>query len=305
MTDEPALLRAICSHPGDDTPRLVFADWLEERGQPERAEFIRDCCGPLGAHTDCPGRLADLVTGRPVPLRCGRCDYCRARRRAERFYRGHQWLDLPAYAVALEPTPLDGELHTGPGITAVVRRGFVDEFRCDWPTFSGGTCRRCDGNGQRHGDDRTYPPTPCPACRGTGRVPGLAEAVAWRPGWTVGCENCDGTGTVGRDHGYSSDGPCPDCGGRWEPIADEYDRGYSPGSGRVPRPMPASVQPIRKVVLTTLPDAEWLIGRLSENPGWLLSDALAAEWPGVDFFYGRGPTPLNEMGRLPQAAGFR
>ena len=25
----------------DDTPRLVYADWLEENGQDERAEFIR------------------------------------------------------------------------------------------------------------------------------------------------------------------------------------------------------------------------------------------------------------------------
>jgi uncharacterized protein (TIGR02996 family) len=34
-------LRAICADPEDDTARLVYADWLEENGQPERAEFIR------------------------------------------------------------------------------------------------------------------------------------------------------------------------------------------------------------------------------------------------------------------------
>jgi uncharacterized protein (TIGR02996 family) len=42
--DEEALLRAICVHPDDDAPRLVYADWLEERGEPAagaRAEFIR------------------------------------------------------------------------------------------------------------------------------------------------------------------------------------------------------------------------------------------------------------------------
>jgi uncharacterized protein (TIGR02996 family) len=41
VTDEEALLRAIWAEPDDDAPRLVYADWLEENGQPERAEFIR------------------------------------------------------------------------------------------------------------------------------------------------------------------------------------------------------------------------------------------------------------------------
>ncbi len=47
MTHEQAFLQAIIETPADDTPRLVYADWLEERGQPgdaERAEFIRVQC---------------------------------------------------------------------------------------------------------------------------------------------------------------------------------------------------------------------------------------------------------------------
>jgi len=39
-TEEAALLHAVCLHPEDDTPRLIYADWLEERGDP-RSEFIR------------------------------------------------------------------------------------------------------------------------------------------------------------------------------------------------------------------------------------------------------------------------
>jgi uncharacterized protein (TIGR02996 family) len=35
------LLRAICADPEDDTVRLVYADWLQENDDPERAEFIR------------------------------------------------------------------------------------------------------------------------------------------------------------------------------------------------------------------------------------------------------------------------
>ena len=41
MSDHDALLAAICANPRDDTPPLVFADWLEENGQAERAAFIR------------------------------------------------------------------------------------------------------------------------------------------------------------------------------------------------------------------------------------------------------------------------
>ncbi|MBX9623278.1 MAG: TIGR02996 domain-containing protein [Gemmataceae bacterium] len=40
MTDEDALLTAIAAAPADDTPRLVYADWLEDRGDP-RAEYVR------------------------------------------------------------------------------------------------------------------------------------------------------------------------------------------------------------------------------------------------------------------------
>jgi uncharacterized protein (TIGR02996 family) len=36
-----AFLQAIIDTPDDDTPRLVYADWLDEHGEPERAEFIR------------------------------------------------------------------------------------------------------------------------------------------------------------------------------------------------------------------------------------------------------------------------
>lgn len=41
MTDGEALLRAICEHPDEDTPRLAYADWCDENGDPDRAEFIR------------------------------------------------------------------------------------------------------------------------------------------------------------------------------------------------------------------------------------------------------------------------
>lgn len=44
MTHEEAFIQAIRETPNDDAPRLIYADWLEEHGQGDRAEFIRVQC---------------------------------------------------------------------------------------------------------------------------------------------------------------------------------------------------------------------------------------------------------------------
>jgi uncharacterized protein (TIGR02996 family) len=44
MNQEEAFLQAIAEAPDDDVPRLVCADWLEEHGEGDRAEFIRLQC---------------------------------------------------------------------------------------------------------------------------------------------------------------------------------------------------------------------------------------------------------------------
>ncbi len=44
MTADESFLQAVVESPEADAPRLVYADWLEENGQPERAEFIRIEC---------------------------------------------------------------------------------------------------------------------------------------------------------------------------------------------------------------------------------------------------------------------
>src|SRR5262245_51518143 len=53
MSERDAFLRAITTEPADDTARLVFADWLEEHGEPERAELIRVQC-ELCRKPECP-----------------------------------------------------------------------------------------------------------------------------------------------------------------------------------------------------------------------------------------------------------
>jgi uncharacterized protein (TIGR02996 family) len=41
-TEQAALLRAIVAAPDDDTPRLVYADWLQENDDATQGEFIRE-----------------------------------------------------------------------------------------------------------------------------------------------------------------------------------------------------------------------------------------------------------------------
>lgn len=58
MTERQSFIAAICAQPEDDTTRLVFADWLEESGELERAEFIRVQC-----------KIATIASG----CLCGQC----------------------------------------------------------------------------------------------------------------------------------------------------------------------------------------------------------------------------------------
>ena len=42
MTDEQAILAAIKQNHREDTPRLMYADYVEEQGKPKQAAFIRE-----------------------------------------------------------------------------------------------------------------------------------------------------------------------------------------------------------------------------------------------------------------------
>lgn len=78
MTDGEALLAAIDAHPDEDTPRLVYADWLDENNQHIRAEFIRVQCeiaqkehlsrAMLNRHVDLFKRNQELIDTHPKEL---------------------------------------------------------------------------------------------------------------------------------------------------------------------------------------------------------------------------------------------
>jgi uncharacterized protein (TIGR02996 family) len=56
VTHEDAFLADIVENPDDDGVRLIYADWLEDHGQPERAEFIRVQCELARLTEDGPRR---------------------------------------------------------------------------------------------------------------------------------------------------------------------------------------------------------------------------------------------------------
>lgn len=120
------LLKTIIDHPDDDASRLVFADWLDEHGEPERAEFIRVQCelannphcaiNPAGSPTFCNDGI-----GRPFP-----CKPCKMRRR-EKELLFHGWFPL------WDTLWAGNETHwRGLESPAEFRRGFVEVITCTW-----------------------------------------------------------------------------------------------------------------------------------------------------------------------------
>jgi uncharacterized protein (TIGR02996 family) len=116
---EPGFLAAIQANLDDDTPRLVFADWLDEHGQSERAEFIRLQCELEPIREDFSNERADALRAREEEL----IQHFWPRWRAERERLFGQW----AYSI---------------GFT--MRRGFLDTLALpvQWFLSSGETIRQ-------------------------------------------------------------------------------------------------------------------------------------------------------------------
>jgi uncharacterized protein (TIGR02996 family) len=127
--EQAAFLAAILAAPEDDTPRLVYADWLEEHGDEAHAEFIRVQCelarGPGCGHAylDSPARAACPQCGRFDALRC----------RERELY--PEWLAADDLWMATAFNP-ECRTFTGPPPWRwEYRRGFMDAVTCpcrDW-----------------------------------------------------------------------------------------------------------------------------------------------------------------------------
>lgn len=210
-TDHDAFLPDILADPFDDTPRLVFADWLDEnagdvacprceggeywgkRGYP-RPEVVtlkpplqpKDICIRChGEDTVSDGRRerAEFIR---VQCELAKLDIEYARRVKTDLWLGRS--DVVAQQVALRRR--EGELLADCGVCDVnfgvtsllfdglvvpcaVSRGFPDAITCDLRTLFGDWCELCGGMGSliREGGP------PCSACKGTRREGSVAPTL--------------------------------------------------------------------------------------------------------------------------------
>ncbi len=159
-----AFLADIIEHPEDDTPRLIAADWLEENGHPERAEFVRvqvklaclerekcpRCDGDGMAHgSDRPFESSGPGTY-PGPCPVCRGDALRRREGELLAIHNHAWLygpkGLATYRDGDRYGWIDKPSNEGGRVIDVeFRRGFVESVTCsaaDWLAH-GDEIRRC------------------------------------------------------------------------------------------------------------------------------------------------------------------
>lgn len=176
ILDYRAFLVRILDANTDDTPRLVFADWLDEHGRPDQAELIRVQCelrryenpdriATAGVDADLPPLLVAVqMTAQVCYL-----DRLTSRRDALIESNGREWVKslwerwaTPGFG----PVTTDWWFDRGLVHTSVA---FDDWF--------GGACTQCEGRGQvtsAHGPNFRYEDR-CPRCEGTGFRPGVGR----------------------------------------------------------------------------------------------------------------------------------
>jgi uncharacterized protein (TIGR02996 family) len=157
MDDHAAFLRAIIATPNDDLPRLIYADFLDERGESARAELIRVQCELARLREPesktfrplCP--TVAYHEGEGVCVSCTETTECRwhTLRRRERRQLGvwpahPRWLGKPDPLVDTHPrrdVACDAPAIRASGarvspIELYFRRGFVEEVMCTWADWS-------------------------------------------------------------------------------------------------------------------------------------------------------------------------
>lgn len=118
MSDSFAFLRTIRTDPADDDARLVFADWLDENGDPKRAEFIRLQIGLKNVSEQWQHTKSEA----------------KRRSRVNELFLAYiaQWqLPWPPLLATMGTRePSDPPAANSERNHAIWRRGFLDEFQC-------------------------------------------------------------------------------------------------------------------------------------------------------------------------------
>lgn len=190
MSDADALLAAVLADPANDLPRLVLADYLDDRGGPgdaDRAEFIRIGCA-LAASDLKPGEDASVgayayerkgwLPHDPHPrqkelLRLSALQ-CRERELIARH--ASEWLPPGLGYLAFTGSA------TNSAAFATFSRGFVSEVRCTLSRFAdggcGAGCQVVAGRDKRVVYESAGPDSRwvvCPGCDGTGHIAGIVH----------------------------------------------------------------------------------------------------------------------------------
>lgn len=246
MTDRAAFLAAVRAAPDDDTARLVFADWLDESGDPQGAcdqrlaALTRAVCA---APADDGPRLAYAAVCDQYG-RHDRAEFIRIQLATDaRFFGGcareRELLD------ALHPTGLcrNQTAWAGPA-ASLARYGDPAPYTFSRGFVSGITCRA--GDWVRH-----------------------ADAIAWRPGRRRGCPWCNGQKVVGALARPTRYVPCPAC----------------RGAGDTPVPFAPTAMPVERVRLTGWSDPGLWRAYFGprDDAGRLVSDLIRETWPGIVF----------------------
>ena len=157
LPDYQHLLAAVRAAPDDDLPRLVLADWLEENGEGERAEFIR---------WQCEWAKRRAVDAPLLTLQAARLFVC-----------GKQDADSPIAGRAARllsefGTAWCGHLGTTPDVAWQWgwSRGFISRVSGPLVSLIGGACG-CPSHD--YGE-------PCDVCNGTGRTTGVLRELVKR-----------------------------------------------------------------------------------------------------------------------------
>lgn len=206
-----ALLAAVCAAPDDDLPRLVCADWLDEHGESERAEFIRVQCRIPQVEATLAKRHPDQglcteVSARWCPV-CGDCCcpepedgmddlscplhsphsrhagdeslrsvLAKIRRRERELFDRHAttWFG-DRWAILVCGRPEEDSTVNYPDLGHdFVYRGFIAEWHGPLSGWCGGECHQCAGVGRAF--PITGPSIPCRRCGGS-LVTGIGPAV--------------------------------------------------------------------------------------------------------------------------------
>lgn len=200
MAEERHLLAAVLAAPDDDLPRLVYADFLRESGQTERADFIEVQLelAKVPAEPEMTCSAMFFNSSRQAREHSASCGWCRwvgehrdpsePLRKRERDLLEHHELTLLAGAPLLS-VGWQANSTWVPEAEWEFRRGFVDRVEMPLRWWCGGDCPACQGTGAyvdpRNFDDTGrwlggYETTDCDHCSGTGKIAAVGPAVVSR-----------------------------------------------------------------------------------------------------------------------------